>query len=106
MRKKIIATIIATGVIITSIYFFQNSKPLSREKIISLVENLPEVREFKKTVENSSNKGKFLIQIAGSPNEESKNYLIQVAEILDNHTATFGWYQFDPTTKIVKKEDL
>ncbi len=93
-------------VIITSIYFFQNSKPFSENKIIRLVENLPEVREFKKTVENSSNKGKFLIQIAESPNEESPNYLIQVAEILDNHTATFGWYQFNPATKMVKKEEL
>lgn len=93
-------------VIVTSIYFLQNSKSLSEGKIIRLVENLPEVQEFKKTVENSNNKGQFSVQIAGSPDEESPYYLIQVAEILDNHTATFGWYQFDPTTKTVKKEEL
>lgn len=106
MRNKIIVAIVAVLVIITAayFYFFENSQPFSEEKMVSIVENLPEVLEFKKEIQESENNGRFLVQVAASPDEELPYYLIQVAEVLSDHTATFGWYRFDPETKTVEKE--
>lgn len=68
---------------------------LSKEEAIAKVKALSEVTDYLKKVPNG------LVLISG---EENDQYLVQVYEIKNEHTATFNWYNVDKTTGEVKKE--
>lgn len=68
---------------------------VSKEETITKIKALPEVMDYLKKVPNG------LVLING---EENDQYLIQVYEIKDGHTATFNWYKVNKTTGEIKKE--
>lgn len=65
---------------------------------------LPEVRDFD-TLLRKETSGAAHVALAERPTKEDGTYLIQVYEIRDNHTATFGWYRFAPETGQIYQED-
>lgn len=68
---------------------------LSKEDAIAKVKALPEVIDYLKRVPNS------LVLVN---EEEDTEYLVQVYEFKNGHTATFNWYNVNKTTGEVKKE--
>jgi len=59
------------------------------------VKSLPEVKNYLQNTPNSQ---------VRLDHEESQNYVIQVYEIKNGHTATFNWYKINKITGKVEKE--
>jgi hypothetical protein len=102
MLKYILGLIIALGLILsawlTTPQFIKNKKaPLAANpgKAIQTVKNLPEVIVYIQNTPNSQ------IRL---DHEEDQNYIIQVYETKNGHTATFNWYKINKTTGTVQKE--
>ena len=71
------------------------SGKLTNEKAVVRVRAFSEVVNYLKRIPNG------LVEVNG---EDDTNYMVQVYEIKDGHTATFNWYTVDKTTGEVKKE--
>ncbi len=69
---------------------------ISENEAVEKVRQLPEVKNFLATVTNT------YVEVS-SFDEESGTYLVQVFEIKDNHTATFGWWEVEKISGKVKK---
>ena len=76
---------------------FTDYKPaaVTGEMAITTVKSLPEVVDYLSRVPNG------LVEVNG---DDDTQYMVQVYEIKDGHTATFNWYQVDKATGEVKKE--
>ena len=68
----------------------------SEKGAIEKVRQLPEVKNYLAKVPNAH------VQVS-SFDEESGTYSIQVFEVKDNHTATFGWWDVEKISGKVKK---
>ncbi len=68
----------------------------SEKEAIEKVRQLPEVKDFLARITNAH------VEI-GSFDEERGTYLVQVFEVKDNHTATFGWWEVEKISGKVKK---
>lgn len=66
-------------------------KTISQEEAVQIVENLPEVKDYKSRVKNSQVEYDHL-------NEDENKWVIHVYEQLSDHTATFNWYEIDKNT--------
>ncbi len=89
-----------TILIVIGLLVFRSQKNGEQEGV-SLVSQLSEVAEFKKDVEKNG-RSKFAVEVASEPKTDTdlgQYYLIQVFEIFPDHTATFGWYRYDPKTR-------
>ncbi len=69
---------------------------ISEKEAIEKVRQLPEVKNYLAKVPNAH------VQVS-SFDEESGTYSIQVFEVKDNHTATFGWWDVEKISGNVKK---
>lgn len=67
----------------------------SKDEAIAKVKLLPEVIDYLKRVPNG------LVLVNG---EEDNEYMVQVYELKDGHSATFNWYNVDKTTGEVEKQ--
>lgn len=68
--------------------------PALQQRIAAAVETLPGVQELKAAIEQGG-RSSFEINISRHPDDD-KQYLVQVYELLSDHTATFGWYRYNP----------
>ena len=68
---------------------------ITEEQAVETVKSLPEVVGYLKRVPNG------MVEVNG---DDDTQYMVQVYEIKDGHTATFNWYQVDKTTGEVKEE--
>ena len=64
---------------------------------IAKVSALPEVIEYLRSVPS----GRIVID---HEDKETNSYLIHVYEVVDDHTATFNWYEVDKTTGEITKD--
>lgn len=69
---------------------------ISEKEAIEKVRQLPEVKNYFAKVPGAH------VEV-GSFDEESGTYLIQVFEVKDNHTATFGWWEVEKISGKLKK---
>lgn len=69
---------------------------ISEEEAIEKVRQLPEVKNFLASVPSAH------VEVSSSE-KESGIYLVQVFEVKDNHTATFGWWEVEKISGKVKK---
>jgi len=102
MLKFILGLIIALELILTvwlTIPLFTKSsqipKTISPSQAIQTTKNLPEVKTYIQNTPNSQIK---------LDHEEGQNYIIQVYEIKNGHTATFNWYKINKNTGNAEKE--
>lgn len=83
------------------VFYFQ-SRPkylelnkLNKEEAVAKIKSLPEVKEYLKRVPN----GSVLVS-----SDENNEFMIQVFEIKNGHTATFNWYYVNKITGEIRKE--
>lgn len=102
MLKFILGLIVTLGLILTvwlTIPLFtkssQTPQTISPSQAIQTVKNLPEVKTYTQNTPNSQ---------VRLDHEENPNYIIQVYEVKNGHTATFNWYKVNKATGITEKE--
>lgn len=102
MLKFLLGLIIALGIIVTAWLATpmlpKNSKTpetINPGQAIQTVKNLPEVKNYLQNTPDSQ------IRL---DHEEGQDYVIQVYETKNGHTATFNWYKINKTTGTVEKE--
>lgn len=69
----------------------------ARDTAIAKVYALPEVSEYLRAVPS----GRVVLD---HEDRETNTYIIHVFEVVDNHTATFNWYEVDKTTGAITKD--
>lgn len=102
MRKLILGLIITLGLILivwfTIPQFIKNNEApeaINPSQAVQAVKNLPEVTTYLQNTPNSQ---------VRLDHEEDQNYIIQVYETKNGHTATFNWYKINKTTGTAEKE--
>lgn len=103
-QKALVIICLASLVVATALFTLPRtmSKANEGKLAVDLVSELPEVREFKKAVEEGG-RSKFYVEMAAKPTKDEPYYLIQVFEVFPDHRATFGWYKYYPKTKLIDK---
>ncbi len=87
----------------TLLYMFQsltfdkayNEGVVSKEVAVQKIKDLPEVIDYLKQVPTG------LVLVNG---EDENNYMVQVYEFKNGHTATFNWYYVDKTSGEIEKQ--
>lgn len=69
---------------------------ISEKEAIEKIRQLPEVKNYLASVPGAH------VEVS-SFDQETGTYLVQVFEVKDNHTATFGWWEVEKTNGKVKK---
>lgn len=77
--------------ILSTFKFTDQNEAITQEQAASIVQNLPEVKNFIQNVKNSK------IALEGESKDKSA-WMIHVYEDLPDHIATFGWYNVDKFT--------
>ena len=88
-----LALVLAATVIICLSYW--NNR--TRQTALTRVGNLPEVKEYLSRVPNG-------LIVIDHEDRDTNSYLIHVYEVVDDHTATFNWYEVNKTTGAIKTE--
>ena len=78
------------------------SKPKEAKDAVSLVEQLPEVVEYKKTLQDAGST--FHIEAEDSDTSWAVHVFEVVSQGDSSHTATFGWWEVNKTTGEVTKD--
>lgn len=80
--------------IIAAMLAFSLAKSGAKAKAIATVSALPEVQEYLRTVPAG-------IVALDHEDKETNSFVIHVYEVIDNHTATFNWYEINQDTGTV-----
>ena len=101
--KKFIITIIAALTLFSACQENRVEKTqeikASDQEIIELINQQPEIQEWKAELDANPKSGNFGLRIESEGDQKG----IQVYESFDTHTATFAWYTYDPSTKTLSK---
>lgn len=102
---SMVVALFATSVLLSLFAVGTWQTGASEQKGVSLVSSLPEVREFKKAVEEGG-RSKFGIAVDHGPSEDEPYYTIQVFEFFPDHRTTFGWFRYDPRSGDVYRQNI
>lgn len=69
---------------------------ISEKEVVEKIRRLPEVKNYLASVPGAH------VEVS-SFDEEAGTYQVQVFEVKDNHTATFGWWEVEKISGKVKK---